>query len=365
MLDPNRFDTTGQESLMHAVVTLGNGGYEQLDYRKVPVPEPGNGEVLVKVLAAGMNNTEINTRLGWYSSSVTESTEAAAGETQEQKADGGWNEATPFPFIQGTDCCGEVVKAGGGVGDDLPGKRIIVRACMRPQGFSSPENVWLGSDFDGAFAEYVTVPATEVFTVRCDWSDAELATIPCAYGTAENMLHRSNLAKGETVLIAGASGGVGSAAVQLAKRRGSAVIGIASASKHEEVMALGCDKVIDRNEDVAQILGPESVDLVVDNVAGEGFPAMLDVLKRRGRYTSSGAIAGPIVNLDMRTFYLKDITMVGCTGWDEPVFPNLVSYIERGEIRPLLAKTFPLKDIAEAQMEFLEKKHTGNFVLIP
>jgi NADPH:quinone reductase-like Zn-dependent oxidoreductase len=103
----------------------------------------------------------------------------------------------------------------------------------------------------------------------------------------------------------------------------------------------------------------------VDNVAGEAFPEMLKVLKRGGRYVSSGAIAGPIVPLDMRVMYLKDLTLIGCTAWDEPVFANLISYIENGEIRPLLAKTFPLKEIVQAQREFMEKKHFGNFVLIP
>ena len=112
-------------------------------------------------------------------------------------------------------------------------------------------------------------------------------------------------------------------------------------------------------------MGDEAVDVVVDNVAGDGFPAMLKVLKRGGRLVSSGAIAGPIVDLDMRDMYLKDLTLIGSTGWDEPVFPHLIGYIERGEIRPLLAKTFPLEDIAAAQEEFMAKSHIGNFVLIP
>ena len=111
--------------------------------------------------------------------------------------------------------------------------------------------------------------------------------------------------------------------------------------------------------------GESSVDLVVDNVAGDGFPTMLKLLKRGGRLVSSGAIAGPIVDLDMRDMYLKDIRLIGCTAWDEPVFPNLIRYIEANEIHPLLAKTFPLNEIATAQAEFLEKKHIGNFVLIP
>ncbi|MEL7185499.1 MAG: alcohol dehydrogenase family protein [Pseudomonadota bacterium] len=353
---------------MKAVVTTGNGGYEMLNYRDVPVPRPGPGEVLLQVLAAGVNNTEINTRLGWYSSSVTTAT-SDASETQEKaatrKSDGGWNETTPFPFIQGTDCCGRVVEVAPDADQTLMQKRVLVRACIRSDGWDSMENIWMASDFDGAFAQYVKVPASEVFPVNCDWSDAELATLPCAYGTAENMLHRTRVGDGDAVLITGASGGVGSAAVQLAKRRGARVTAIAGKDKIDTVRAIGADEVIERDADPVAILGEKSVDVVVDIVAGAGFGNMLKLLKRGGRYTSAGAIAGPMVTLDMRDFYLKDLTLVGCTAWDEPVFPNLVSYVERGEIRPLLAKTFPLAEIATAQREFLDKKHVGNFVLVP
>ena len=236
---------------------------------------------------------------------------------------------------------------------------------MRKAGFGSMETIWLGSDFDGAFAQFVKVPASEVFTVDCDWSDVELGSIPCAYGTAENMLHRARVARGERVLVSGASGGVGSAALQLAKRRGAQVIAIAARAKMDQVRALGCDRVIDRDDDAVARLGEKSIDVVVDNVAGPAFGGMLKVLERGGRYVSSGAIGGPLVTLDMRTFYLNDLTLIGSTAWEEPVFPNLISYIERGEIKPLVAKTFPLESIAEAQREFLEKKHVGNFVLVP
>ena len=227
------------------------------------------------------------------------------------------------------------------------------------------ENVWMGSDFDGAFAQFVKVPAGEVFAVDCDWSDVELATIPCAYGTAENMVHRAGVLEGQHVLVTGASGGVGSAVVQLVKRRGATVTAIAGKAKMEQVRSIGPDGVVERGDDVVASLGENSVDVVVDNVAGPAFGGMLKVLVRGGRYVSSGAIGGPLVTLDMRTFYLKDLTLVGCTAWDEPVFPNLISYIECGEVRPLVAKTFPLERIADAQREFLEKKHFGNFVLIP
>lgn len=365
MKNSKRFDTSGNHPTMKAIVTTGVGGYDRLEYRDVPVPELKAGEVLIQVLAAGINNTEINTRLGWYSDSVTTGTEKASDDEATDVVDGGWNESTPFPFIQGTDCCGRVVKTASAEYDCLLGNRVLVRACMRTNGFESFENRWMASDFDGAFAQYVAVPASEVFAVNCDWSDVELATIPCAYGTAENMVQRAKVSSEDVVLVTGASGGVGSAVVQLVKRRGAKVIAISSASKFDQLKQLGVDQILERGQDLTATPGERSVDVAFDNVAGDGFGAILKVLNAGGRYVSSGAIAGPLVTLDMRHFYLKDLHLIGCTAWDEPVFPNLISYIERGEIKPLVAKTFALKDIRQAQQLFLEKKHFGNFVLVP
>ena len=112
-------------------------------------------------------------------------------------------------------------------------------------------------------------------------------------------------------------------------------------------------------------VGHDSVDVVVDVVAGTAWPRFLDVLRRGGRYAAAGAIGGPRVELDMRTLYLKDLTLFGCTFQEDRVFTDLVSYIERGEIRPLVAKTFPLREIARAQETFLAKAFTGKLVLIP
>jgi len=353
---------------MAAVRTIGNGGYDRLEYGDVPIPEVRDGEVLVQVLAAGVNATEINTRLGWYSSSVDTDPEKLAGDRSEadrEKSDGGWNAATPFPLIQGTDACGRVVAAGSEGDRRLVGERILVRPCIRRSGWESRDTVWMGSDFDGAFAQFVRIPASEVFPVDCDWSDVELGSIPCAYGTAENMLHRADVSKGDRVLVTGASGGVGSAAVQLAGRRGASVTAVAGRDKADAVAALGADRVITRDEDLLAALEEESITVAVDNVAGSGFPAVLRALARGGRYVTSGAIAGPRLELDARTLYLKDLTLIGCTAWEAPVFPDLIAAIEAGEIRPLVAGTFPLERIVEAQKTFMEKRHVGKFVLIP
>ena len=374
MSDATMSDATMSDATMTAVVTVGNGGFDMLEIRQVPIPRPDRGEVRIRVLAAGVNNTEINTRLGWYSSSTTGSTGAAAsGSSATSPAatggagqasppdDGGWSAPTPFPFIQGTDCCGIVDDVGDDADADLIGQRVLVRPCIRTNGFSSMDTVWMGSDFDGAFAEYVTVPAGDAFPVDCDWTDAELGAIPCAYGTAENMLHRAGVTADDDVLVTGASGGVGSATVQLAHRRGARVTAITSPGKADAVRHLGADEVLARDAD----LPADAYDVAVDNVAGAGFGAVLSALRRGGRYVSSGAIAGAVVDLDMRTMYLRDLRLIGCTAWDEPVFPNLIGYIERGEIRPLVAATFPLHDIVAAQQQFLRKEHVGKFVLLP
>lgn len=362
-----RFDLSGAGPRMRAVVTTGNGGLDKLEYRTVPRPVPAAGEVLVRVLAAGVNTTDINTRLGWYSAAVDGGTESTA-EAEERRAvpkeDGGWSAPTPFPFIQGTDCCGRVVEVGPGGDRSVLGCRVLVRPCMRPEGFASLETVWMGSDFDGAFAEFVKVPSCEVFPVECDRSDAELGALPCAYGTAENMLGRAGVTEGERVLVSGASGGVGSAAVQLARRRGAVVTAIARPAKAAQVAALGADEVVGGRDDVAGGL-EGTFDVVVDNVGGPAFAGLLGALRRGGRYVTSGAIAGPLVTFDKRTLYLNDLTVIGCTAWDEPVFPTLVAAVEAGEVRPLVAATYPLARIADAQRAFLDKRHVGKFVLIP
>ncbi len=354
---------------MAAVLLRGHGGIEMLAYREdVPVPVPGPGEVLIRVGGAGVNNTDINTRIGWYSKAITGDTESggAAGFDQIDDADASWSGAPlVFPRIQGADCCGRIVAVGAGVDPARIGKRVIVRTMqrhtVRERAFATTT---LGSEFDGAFAQYMKTPSPEAYRVECDWSDVDLASIPCAYSTAENMLHRSG-AGAERVLITGASGGVGSAAVQLAKRRGAEVIALAGRAKAGDVRALGADRVVDRDADLVAELGRDSVDLAVDLVAGPGWPRLLEVLRVGGRYVTSGAIAGPLVELDVRTLYLKDLTLFGCTYQDDEVFENLVGYIEHGEIRPLVAKTYPLRDIGEAQRDFLAKRFTGKLVLVP
>ena len=339
---------TAIPKIMKAVLLKGHGGFDQLEFRSdVSVPLPQRGEVLIRVGAAGVNNTDINTRTAWYSKSVTEGTTVEAGKAgyAEAKAeDTGWTgSALAFPRIQGADACGRIVALGEGVDAARLGERVLVEPVFRePVGWRPYEALYFGSECDGAFAEYARVPAVHAHKIGSRLSDAELASFPCSYSAAENMLTRSHLAAGETVLVTGASGGVGSAAVQLAKRRGAVVFAVTSAAKADQIRALGASRILLREDRPADLLGQESVDVVIDVVGGSHWPELLEVLKRGGRYAAAGAIAGPVVALDLRTLYLKDLSLFGCTILERDVFGNLIGYIERGEIAPVLAKTFPL-----------------------
>ncbi len=358
---------------MKAIVLVGHGGLDQLEYHTDwPTPKPGPGEVLIKVAACGMNNTDVNTRSGWYSKAVSEATTGGAYDTVNEE-DPTWGGAPiTFPRIQGADVCGYVAAVGDGVEANLIGKRVITDNWLRD--WDDPLNKqgvgYFGSERDGGYAEYTTVDARNVGVVESALSDAELATFSCSYTTAEGMLARADVKAGDVVLITGASGGVGSALIQLANRRGATTVALASEAKHDDVAKLKPTAILPRSpENLAQALkeaiGRETATVVADIVGGQDFGKLISQLERGGRYTCSGAIAGPLVELDLRTFYLNDLTFTGSTVVPPHVFTDLIGYIERGEIEPMLAATYALEDFHAGQEAFIEKRHTGNIVVVP
>lgn len=339
---------------MNGVVLTGHGGPEVLEWREdLPVPQPGPQDVLVRVRAAAVNNTDINTRLAWYSKGDAESDDAS------------WTgKPLEFPRIQGADICGEIAAVGAQVDPARLGERVLVEPCLRQVEGQTLDIPWyIGSECDGGFAQYVRVANCHALRIDSGLSDVELASFPCSYSTAENMLTRANVQSGETVLVTGASGGVGSAAVQLARARGATVIAVTSPAKAAALRDLGAAKTLGRDDDLVSELGANSIDVVVDLVAGPSWPTLLDVLRPKGRYAVAGAIAGPMVTLDVRTLYLKDLSFFGCTVLEPEVFGALISRIERGEIKPLVAEVHPLKDISKAQASFAEKGYIGKIVL--
>ncbi len=348
---------------MSGMVLTGHGGLDCLDWRKdLRVPDIKPEQVLIKVGAAAVNNTDINTRTGWYSKSVRGDTAAAASEGYggQTDADGGWSGAIQFPRIQGADCCGTIAAVGENVSSDRIGQRVLIRSMQVPKAeFAHLPLVTFGSEMDGGFAEYAVAYADQSLAISSSLSDIELASFPCAYSTAEGMIQRCSLGA-ERVLITGASGGVGSAAIQLAKRRGAHVTAITTPEKANELKEIGADEIVGRDDNIEGA----AFDVVLDLVGGPKFPSLIDGLKGGGRYAVAGAIAGPIVELDLRTLYLKDLSFFGCTRQEPKVFEDLVGYIERGEIRPVIAKTFALKDMREAQEAFLSKQFVGKIGLV-
>jgi len=339
---------------MNAILMTGNGDYDKLKYvSDCNTPKPKENEVLIRVKAAGVNNTDINTRIAWYSKNDGNSEDAS------------WSgESLKFPRIQGADVCGYIVAVGKNIDEKRIGQRVLIEPSLQKVNGKQLETPWyFGSECDGGFAQYTVVSNEYAHEIQSDYSDTELASFPCSYSTSENLLTRAKVNKDDIVLVSGASGGVGSATIQLARARGAEVIAITSASKFDEIKALGVSKVISREDNLVEILGENSVTVVIDLVAGKKWDEFLEVLKPFGRYAVSGAIAGPIVKLDVRTLYLKDLSFFGCTILEKEVFPNLIKRIEKEEIKPLVGKTFDLENIIEAQKEFLTKKHIGKIVL--
>mmetsp|Transcript_23785 Transcript_23785/g.42787 ORF Transcript_23785/g.42787 Transcript_23785/m.42787 type:complete len:365 (+) Transcript_23785:52-1146(+) len=337
-----------------------------------PMPEVGADDVLIRVGACGLNNTDVNTRSGWYSKAVTDATTGDGYDTVDQD-DPSWGGAPlAFPRIQGADAVGQVVAVGAHADAALVGKRVMLDCWLRDwdEPMNRDKTGYFGSERNGGFAQYTTADRRNVAVVQSDLTDAELATFSCSYSTAEGMLSRAEVTADDVVLVTGASGGVGSALIQLAKRRGATVVGMASEAKHKAMADLGADALLPRapadlRAALTRAIGRDSVTVVADIVGGPSFPTVIDVLARGGRYTCSGAIAGPMVDLDLRTLYLRDLTFTGSTVIAPHIFTDLVGYIERGEVRPLLAATYPLAELPAAQQAFIDKAHVGNIVVTP
>lgn len=348
---------------MQAVVLTGHGGLDKLEYREDhPVPKPGRGEVLIEVHACGMNNTDVWVRKGAY------------GTDDDPGAVSTWRRGRStleFPRIQGADTVGPIVAVGEGVDDRRVGERVMVDFSIYNTETDSLADIdYIGHGRDGGYAEYCAVPAENAHRVESDWSDAELATICCAYLTAEHMLNRAEVRAAERVLVTGASGGVGSAIVQLCRIRGAKPYAVVGAGKEEAVAAIGAEAVITRGagdlgEKVETATGGAAIDVVADLVAGSMFRDLLNILRPEGRYTTAGAIGGPVVELDLRTMYLKHLALHGSSQGTRGEFRDLVGYIESGRLKPLLAGTWPLSRFHDAQRAFMEKGFVGKLVVMP
>jgi NADPH:quinone reductase-like Zn-dependent oxidoreductase len=346
---------------MMAAVLVAHGGPDALELRhEVPVPRPAAGQVRIEVLAAAVNNTDVWTREGAY------------GRPDDPGAVVGWK-GVPIavPRVQGGDAVGRVVELGDGVSDALLGCRVLVDPITYGHGDDvdePPIEGVLGSEEDGAFAEYLCVPADSVHDVTdSPLSDEQLACLPIAYGTATGMLERAAVGAGDRVLVTGASGGVGIALVQLAAARGSQVVAMTNSRTADAVLRAGASHVVMR--DVAPLqgqlaeAGPFAV--ITDVVGGPSFGALLGALGTGGRLVTCGAVAGPLVEIDLRVLYLQRRILIGSTMHTPSQFRRLVHDARSGRLAPPVARTYPLTEIHQAQHDLASGDHIGKLVVIP
>jgi NADPH:quinone reductase-like Zn-dependent oxidoreductase len=348
---------------VQAAVLTRFGGPEVVEVRTVADPEPGAGQVRVRVGAAATNNTDLWTREGGY------------GLPGRPDAKAGWKGPIDFPRIQGADVAGTVDAVGPGGDQSLVGCRVLVDPATFEVGDDAGEGRGerepvldgvLGSEYDGGFAEYVVVAADHVHDMTgSPLDDAQLACLPIAYGTAIGMLERGGVRPGETVLVTGASGGVGLAAVQLAAARGCRVIAQTSAGKETLVRESGAAEVVDRHATGLADLAPDGLDAVVDVVAGPQLDALLPSLRPGGRWIVAGGVAGPVVTLDLRRLYLQNRRLIGSTMHAPDHFATLAEQARAGTVSPRVAATFALADIHAAHALLAERSQVGKIVVLP
>jgi NADPH:quinone reductase-like Zn-dependent oxidoreductase len=346
-------------STMKAMLLTGHGGLERLVYENNwPTPSVASDEVLVQVGACGINNTDIWVREGAYGSTDDPNEVASFG-----------NSPIQFPIIQGADIVGVIVACGSDVSSSRLGERVMVDfGIYAGPGDDVPSHDYIGSGRPGGFAEYVSVPAENADVVETPLSDTELATFCCAYITGEHMLRRARVSAGERVLVTGASGGVGSGVIQLCRARGAIPYAVVGAGKEEAVKSIGAEGTITRGEGnligaVSKVTEEVPIDVVVDTVSGPMLPDLIEILKPQGHYVTCGAMGGPMVEIDMRRIYLKNLELHGATQGTRRDFAAIRDYAISGKIKPLVAGTFALENLGQAQEEFKKKKFVGKLVI--
>lgn len=355
---------------------MGHGGTDQLVYSEdVDVPIPGAGEVLVKVTATAKNNTDRKVREGLY---PTEDKDDVAS----FQISG--SPTLTFPRIQGADVVGRVVAVGAGVDEARVGERGLldfnIYADERRDINLTPD--YYGHGRDGGFAEYVAVPGDQFHVVdNPGLADAELAVLGmCSYQTALHMLSVASVGDGEHVLVTGASGGVGTALIQLCRLLGAVPHAVSSAGKSDALRELGAETVIDRTgvtdwpRAVDEATGGRTIDAVMDLAGGEMTNPLMDVMIQRmserrsyPRLSIAGASAGNVTEILWTRIYLYQVQVFGVSHGTRDEADQLIAWIRSGELRPVLHGTFRLSDIHRAEDYFVGRgsDYIGKIAVVP
>lgn len=361
---------------MAAVQLLGHGGIDQLAYREdVPVPSPGPGEVLVKVTATAKNNTDRKVREGLYPTERED--DVASFEV-------GGSPTLKFPRIQGADVVGRVAAVGTGVPEERIGERGLldfnIYGSERRDINLTPD--YYGHGRDGGFAEYVAVPSDQFHRIdNPELADAELAALGmCSYQTGFHMLTAASVAAGEQILVTGASGGVGTALLQLCRLLGAVPHAVSSPGKEEALKQLGAESVIDRSRvsdwtaAVDAATGGKVIDAVMDLVGGEMTNPLIDtMIARMGERTTyprlslAGASAGNVTKILWTRIYLYQVRIFGISHGTREEAEQLIAWIRDGSLKPVLHGAFRLSEIHRAEDYFVDRAadHLGKIVVVP
>ncbi len=341
---------------MRAILLDQHGPAENLRFvQDYPVPEPDAGEVRVRVRAAALNRVDVWVRNGWPGIKLR------------------------LPHILGADAAGDVDKVGSDVTGWNPGDRVVIdpspscghcEYCLSGRQNLCDEFKILGEDAEGTYAEYIVISARNLLKLPDNVPYAEAAAAALVYLTAwHSLITRGNLRAGETVLVVGASGGVNSASIQIAKLAGAKVYAVASsASKAEHAKVIGADEVIDRSAEdwskaVFQRTNRRGVDVVVDNVGKETLFGSIRALRKGGRILMVGNTSGPLAEVDLRYIFRKHISIIGSTMAPHSDFTTVMGLIFEGKLKSIVSAIYPLQQAADAHRALENGDMFGKIVL--
>ena len=340
---------------MKAILFHKHGNSDVLEYSQIPTPEPGPGEVLVRLKAAALNGVDIWVRKGWPGLKLE------------------------YPHVPGADGAGTVAAVGDAVTEWSLNDRVVINSnlsCGKCEyclsGYDNRCQNWdlLGETRRGTYAEYVVVPAANLYPLPEGFDEHVAAAGALVYHTAwHSLIARGKLRPGESVLVVGASGGVNTASIDIAKLSGATVYVVGSNPKKLAVAeSIGADHLIDRSKEenwskvIYQMTGKRGVDIVVDNV-GTTFPASFRAARKGGRILTVGNTGGPKFEIDNRFIFGKHLSLIGSTMGTHTDFANVMNLIFSGRLKPVLDRTFQLSDARTAQERLENGDQLGKITL--
>ncbi|OGN98125.1 MAG: hypothetical protein A2Z71_07390 [Chloroflexi bacterium RBG_13_50_21] len=340
---------------MKVVLFHKHGGSEVLEYSDFPTPEPGEGQVLVKLEAAALNRVDLWTRNGWPGIKLE------------------------YPHIPGADGAGTVVGMGAYVSGWNMGDRVVINsnlgcghcpACIAGQDNLCRDWHLLGETVRGTYAEYIAVPATNIYPIPEGFESRQAAAAALVYHTAwHSLIVRGGLRTGESVLVVGASGGVNTASIQIAKLAGATVYVIGSGTEKLRLAeSVGADHLIDRSKEenwskaIYNLTGKRGVDVVVDNV-GTTFPLSFRAASKGGRILTVGNSGGPKFEIDNRFIFGKHLSIIGSSMGTRTDFATVMELVYAGKLKPILDRDYPLVEARYAQERLEMGEQLGKITL--